>query len=91
MCFQVEWVDELFLAFLGLSTEWKLTYAVISSGRGWTSFGSSICPLDESMDPENKEGWHTGFGIQREGDLIRGTVAAAAYCWDTGPVCQLEG
>jgi hypothetical protein len=23
---------------------------------------------------------HTGFGIQREGDLMSGTVAAAEYC-----------
>jgi hypothetical protein len=27
-----------------------------------------------------EEGGHTGFGIQREGDLMRGTVAAAEYC-----------
>jgi len=26
-----------------------LTYAVMSSGRGWTSFGSSICSLDEVL------------------------------------------
>lgn len=31
---------------------------------------------------------HTGFGIHSEGDLIKGTVAAAAYCCDTGPAHQ---
>jgi hypothetical protein len=56
MCFEVEWVDELFLAFLGLSTEWKLTYAVISSGRGWTSFGSSICLSDELYETTERTG-----------------------------------
>ena len=31
----------------------------------------------------------TCLGSQSEGDLINGTVAAAEYCWDIGPTCQL--
>ena len=32
----------------------------------------------------------TGLGSHSEGDLISGTVAAAAYCCDIGPVHQLR-
>lgn len=31
----------------------------------------------------------TGGGSHNEGDLISGTVAAAAYCWGIGPVSEL--
>ena len=31
----------------------------------------------------------TGLGSQRDGDLMSGTVAAAAYCWEMGP-CKMH-
>ena len=32
----------------------------------------------------------TGFGNHKEGDFMRGTVAAEAYCCDIGPYTELS-
>jgi hypothetical protein len=82
---ECEWVDELpgtgMSCVSGVGYK-KLTYAEMSSGRGWTSIGNSIySKRGQRRLNRDESGVLTGFGSHSDGDLMSGAMFAAWY-WD---------